>query len=87
MEMQSQRSLYEVHGISTRARPRSRSRWADHVIAIGLKLTSALKAEWQARRAAAELATMDDRMLRDIGIGRTDIEIVVRRSTTGITGD
>ena len=80
MEMHSQRSLYEVHGISIRTRTRSFSRWMAGAFAVVLKLKSALEAELRARRAATELASMDDHMLRDIGISRGEIEFMVRRS-------
>ena len=79
MEMHTRQSLYEVHGITAPARVRLSSRWKGWIFAIFSKLRLALKAELQARRAAAELTRMDDRMLRDIGIGRSEIEYVVRR--------
>jgi uncharacterized protein YjiS (DUF1127 family) len=41
-------------------------------------LTSAIRAELRVRRAVAELATMDDDTLRDFGIGRGEIESIVR---------
>ena len=78
MEMHSPQSLYAVHGISIRARTRSRSRWTSLLFAILSQLAASLTAELRARRAAAELAAMDDRMLRDIGVSRSEIERVVR---------
>lgn len=77
MEMHTPQSLYEIHGISVRARPRSR--WIARVLATVLKLGPALQATLRARRAAAALASMDDHMLQDIGISRGEIESVVRR--------
>jgi len=44
------------------------------------RLATSLKAELVARRAAAELTEQDDRMLSDIGIGRSEIESAVRRA-------
>ena len=82
MEMHSPQSLYAVQGISTRRRTRSQSRWIRPLFAMLSRLTSAFKAELRARRAAAELAAKDDRMLHDIGIGRSEIEGAVRRATT-----
>jgi uncharacterized protein YjiS (DUF1127 family) len=82
MEMHSPQSLYAVHGISIRTRTRSRSHWMRHLFALLLRLTTSFKAELRARRAAVELAGKDDRMLRDIGIERSEIESAVRRSTT-----
>src|SRR5262249_5120462 len=79
MEMHSPQSLYAVHGISIGKRPRSRSRWTSFLPAILSKLTASLKAELRARRAIAELAGMDDRMLRDMGISRSEINAAVRR--------
>jgi len=35
--------------------------------------------EWAARRAARELSQLDDHMLRDIGIARSQIDYAVRR--------
>src|SRR5262245_23140040 len=80
MEMHSPQSLYAVHGISTRRSTRSRSRRTRALFAILSRLTTALKAELVARRVAAELAEKDDRMLHDIGIGRSEIESAVRRT-------
>lgn len=80
MEMHTRQSLYEVHGIRAPAQDRISSRWKGWGFAIFSKLKLALKAELQARRAAAELAQMDDRMLRDMGISRSEIECVVHRS-------
>jgi uncharacterized protein YjiS (DUF1127 family) len=79
MEMHSRQSLYEVHGISAQDRPRLQLLWTVGVFALLARVTSALKAEMQARRAATELAGLDDRMLRDIGVSRSDIERAVRR--------
>jgi len=82
MEMHSPQSLYAVHGISTRRRTRSQSRGIRALLEALSRLATAFKAELRARRAVAELAEQDDRMLRDIGIGRSEIESAVRRSTT-----
>jgi len=78
MEMHSPQSLYDIHGLSTRAPVRPRLRWIRRATAVLLRLKFALTAEMRARRAAAELAKLDDRLLRDIGISRGDIERAVR---------
>jgi uncharacterized protein YjiS (DUF1127 family) len=62
----------------TSGRRRPRSRWTSVLFAILSQLTATLTAELRARRAAAELAAMDDRMLCDIGVSRSEIERVVR---------
>ncbi|MET0429092.1 MAG: DUF1127 domain-containing protein [Microvirga sp.] len=38
------------------------------------RLARSIRTEIRSRRAVAELAALDDRMLRDIGISRCDIE-------------
>ena len=85
MEMHSQRSLYEIHGISAPARRRSqRGRFARRAInrflAILKAVKTAIEAEWAARHAIEELASMNDHMLRDLGITRGEIESTVRRA-------
>jgi len=47
-------------------------------LALTLAVPSRLWREVQLRRATRNLEGMDDRMLGDIGIGRADIEVVVR---------
>jgi uncharacterized protein YjiS (DUF1127 family) len=73
--------VYEVHGpfiqqhpIPVRRRPRG--------TLIGALLAGLRRIRhWiQMRQAAAELSSLDDRMLKDIGITRSDIDFVVRRS-------
>ena len=41
-------------------------------------LVSAVAKEWSARRAVHALASLDDRMLRDIGLERSQIGFAVR---------
>jgi uncharacterized protein YjiS (DUF1127 family) len=54
------------------------SRWLMRFLAALSRAISAVQAELRAHRAAAELANLDDRMLRDIGISRSEIPSLVR---------
>jgi hypothetical protein len=92
MEMHSRRSLYEVHGIS--APPRRRSRWGAiarcaiaRFLAVLKKAKAAIEAELAARCAIEELACMNDHMLRDLGIARSEIESGLRRPRVNIRTD
>jgi len=84
MEMHSRQSLNEIHGIS--APPRRQPRWRSlmrrgiaGVRAVLKGIKEAIDAELAARRAIAELLTMDDRTLRDLGITRGEIGNLIRR--------
>jgi uncharacterized protein YjiS (DUF1127 family) len=82
MEMHSQASLYQIHGIVVRRRGRSRPivrRLVARILAFMTIVKRAIEAELAARQAMAELAEMDDRMLRDLGLSRREIENRVRR--------
>jgi uncharacterized protein YjiS (DUF1127 family) len=82
MEMHSKASLYEIHGIVARRRSRSRPiarRLVAGTLAFVAIVKRAIEAELAARRAMAELADLDDRMLRDLGVSRSEIESKVRR--------
>jgi uncharacterized protein YjiS (DUF1127 family) len=84
MEMHSQRSLYEIHRISSPLRRRSRRgeitrRAITRLLAVLKKIKAAIEAELAARHAIIELSNMNDHMLRDLGITRGEIESVVRR--------
>jgi len=82
MEMHSQQSLYDTHRIRTmRARLRRRSTGRSglaRIVAILNSAVAAIQSELAARRATAQLASMDDYQLRDIGISRCEIERAVR---------
>ena len=93
MEMHSRQSLNEIHGISAppRRQPRSGSlmRLSIAGVVAALKgIGKAIEAELAARRAIAELASMDDRMLRDLGITRGEIKNWIRgpRGNVGADG-
>ena len=63
MEMHSKASLYEIHGIVVRRRGRSRPivrRLVARILAFVTMVKRAIEAELAARRAAAELAELDD---------------------------
>jgi len=82
MEMHSKVSLYEIHGIVARRRGRSRPivrRLVARILAFVTIVKRAIEAELAARRAAAEFADLDDRMLRDLGLSQSEIENRVRR--------
>ena len=82
MEMHSKASLYEIHGIVAPRRSRSRPiarRLVAGILAFVAIVKRAIEAELAARRAMAELADLDDRMLRDLGVSRSEIESKVRR--------
>ena len=84
MEMHSQRSLYEIHGISTPPRRQSRGspiarNAINRFLAVLKTMKTAIETEWAARRTVEELAGMNDHMLRDLGIARDEIESTVRR--------
>jgi uncharacterized protein YjiS (DUF1127 family) len=54
-----------------------RELWARLAARIARLLSTAIQ-EYQARRAIRRLMEFDDRLLRDIGVGRGEIERVVR---------
>ena len=76
--MHSRQSLYEIHGIGIERR-RRRSRvvpWLliARIVAFVANVKRTIEAELAIRRAMAELAEMDDYMLRDLGLHRGEIE-------------
>ena len=92
MEMHSRQSLNEIHGIS--APPRRQPRWGSlmrlsiaGVLAVLKGIRKAIDAELAARQAIVELASMDDRMLRDLGITRGEIEHLTRRPQANVRAD
>lgn len=92
MEMHSRQSLNEIHGISAplQRQPRWRSlmrRSIAGVRAVLKRIKEAIDAELAARRAIAELLTMDDRMLRDLGITRGEIGNLIHRRRGPVRAD
>jgi uncharacterized protein YjiS (DUF1127 family) len=83
MEMHSRRSLYEIHGIHApsgrqlRRAPITQLAIAQILTALR-RMIRALEAKLAARHAITELVGFDDRMLRELGITRSEIESVVR---------
>ena len=92
MEMHSQRSLYEIHGISAPLRRQSRRggiarRTITRLLAVLKRMKAAIETELAARRAIGELAGMNDHMLRDLGLTRGEIEGTVRRPRANVGTD
>src|SRR5215813_3797392 len=91
MEMHSRQSLHEIHGLSNeRRRPRSRLTARLLMRGIGaflVKMKQAIEAELAIRRATTERADMDDRMLRDLGLRRSEIEGRLRRPLAYVRTD
>lgn len=79
MEILSRPSLHDIHGIGAPEDARLRSSWAKGSFARLRRVISVLSGELEARRTARELCALDDRMLRDIGISRSDIHRLLRR--------
>jgi uncharacterized protein YjiS (DUF1127 family) len=57
------------------------------VLAVLKGITNAIEAELAARRAIAELASMDDRRLRDLGITRGEINNWIRGPRGNVGAD
>jgi len=67
-------SLGPATGRITRVSPNARRRGLAPRLRQGLSFVGALLQEWRRRsRSRAELAKLDDRMLRDIGVTRGDV--------------
>lgn len=77
--MHSPQFFHRAQDSNARAHPRSR--WLRQLFAAVARTGSAIQAQLRARRAAAELARLDDRMLRDIGVSRSEIRSLLRRPT------
>jgi uncharacterized protein YjiS (DUF1127 family) len=91
MEMHSRQSLDEIHGINLERR-RRRSRPIARLLVTRIfefltRVKRAIEAELAARQAITELASMNDHMLRDLGISRCEIENAVRRPRAKVGTD
>ena len=84
MVMHATQFFRRTQGINDEAR--LQSRWLMRLFAALAKARLAVQSELRARRGAAELASMDDRMLRDIGISRSEIDSLVRWPVAGARG-
>ena len=78
MEMHSAQYSYSTRASKARASPQSG--WLMRLFTALLEVILAVQAELRACRAYAELASLDDRMLRDIGVSRSEIRSLVWRS-------
>jgi Domain of unknown function (DUF1127) len=92
MEMHSRQSLYEIHGIITPQRRRSRCskiarRAFTRLLAVFKSAKMAIAVELAARCAIEELAGMNDHMLRDLGITRSELESRARWPRTRVGTD
>jgi uncharacterized protein YjiS (DUF1127 family) len=76
MEMHMSRSHYIAHGVVSA--PHAWPRRINSLLAIAATMIFALKREIAIRRAGAALEGLSDRLLKDIGISRSDIQRVVR---------
>lgn len=76
MEMHTTRSLREINGIAVE-RPRAQKRILRRLSDALLNWIAAIRAE---RRTIDQLEKLDDRMLEDIGLRRSEIRAVARES-------
>jgi uncharacterized protein YjiS (DUF1127 family) len=76
MDMHTAQSLREIHGIAVE-RPRALSRIWQRLTDALLNRIAAIRAE---RRTINQLEKLDDRILEDIGVRRSEIRAVARGS-------
>jgi uncharacterized protein YjiS (DUF1127 family) len=89
-----QPSSYELHLYARRRRSRlinalarryvrKLAKWLDNLAHRAAWLAHNLAAEWRLRRNVDALQKLDDRALADMGLGRSEIERVVRNGAGG----
>ena len=78
--MQMHSAQYSYRAWVNKARASPRSAWLLHVFTALAGLLSAVRAESRARRACTELARLDHRMHREIGVSRNEIRSLLWRS-------
>jgi|SRR5690242_20321077 uncharacterized protein YjiS (DUF1127 family) len=77
MAMLSTQFFHRTEG--SKVRNDLQPRWNLRPMALIARVVSAVQSELRARRDLAELASLDDRTLRDIGVSRSEIYGLVRR--------
>ena len=78
MEMHTASSLWATHGLVVQPTPRRWLPWIRSLAAVWSSLHLAVVRELEIRRAIETLESMDDHMLTDIGIDRSQIQGAVR---------
>jgi uncharacterized protein YjiS (DUF1127 family) len=82
--MHSSRSFYAGDGIVVARESLAGPRLAARALAACSSMLLGIRRELALRRAARELAGMNDYELKDIGITRSDIPRAVRHGRTGL---
>lgn len=76
MEMHTTSSLHAVHGL-TLPRPRqSAAAWPRRMVASLARLAASLRCALRVRGDLVELARLNDHMLHDIGLDRSDVALI-----------
>jgi uncharacterized protein YjiS (DUF1127 family) len=71
MQIHTHRSPYDVRGLTTWEKRLLRLVWIKSAFAVLASLKLAVQAAQNRRRAVAQLASMDDRMLQDMGLAQS----------------